>query len=106
MLPALAVKVAVCAVETGITLAENCTLVELAWIRATEVTLTAGLLLEIDTLKPAEGAGPLMVAVHRSVAVPLSEALVQERPLSCAPPVPMSAITAALLDEELLVIVN
>jgi hypothetical protein len=105
-MPALAVRLTVCAVETGDTLAVNCALVVFAWISAAVDTVTAALLLDKTTLKPAAGAGPLIVTVQRSVPVPPIDALLQEMPLSCGAPVPVSAITAVLLLEELLETVN
>jgi hypothetical protein len=48
----------------------------------------------------------LIVTVQTSVPAPLIDALPQERPLSCGIPVPLSATTAVLLVEELLVTVN
>ena len=104
--PALAVRVTVCAVGTGVTLAVNWAVVAFASTSATAATVTAGLLLDSATLKPPTGAGPLIVTVQRSVAVPLIDALLQVMPLSCGPPVPLRATTAELSVEELLVTVN
>jgi hypothetical protein len=104
--PALAVRPTVCAVETGDTLAVNCALVAFAWTSAAGDTVTAALLLDRPTLKPAAGAGPLIVTVQRSVPVPPIDALLQKMPFSCGAPVPLRAITAELLIDELLVTVN
>jgi hypothetical protein len=105
-MPSLAVSIAVCADETGVALAVNCAVVAFAWTSAAGDTVTAALLLDSATRYPAAGAGPLMVTVHMSVAVPPNDALVQESPLSCGDPVPLRAITAVLFVEELLVMVN
>jgi hypothetical protein len=81
--PALAVNVAVCAADTGVAYAMNCTLVRFSLINPAGDTVTAALLLDRATRRPAAGAGPLMVAVQRSVAVPPIEALVQDKLLNC-----------------------
>jgi hypothetical protein len=101
--PTLAVRVAVCATDTGVAYAMNCTLVIFALTNPAGDTVTAALLLDKATRKPAAGAGPLMVAVQRFVAVPPIDALVQEIPVSTGKPVPLSATTAALFVVELLV---
>jgi hypothetical protein len=104
--PALAVSETACAVVTGETFAVNCALVVLAWISAAGDTVTAALLLVSTTRKPAASAGALIVTVHRSVPVPPIDALLQEMPVSCGSPVPLRAIVAVALTEELLVTVN
>jgi hypothetical protein len=104
--PALAVSVAVCALATGVAYALNWTLDRFALINPAGDTVTAALLLDKATLRPAAGAGPLMVAVQRSVAVPPSDALAQDRPVSTGKPVPLSETTAVLFVVELLVRVN
>jgi hypothetical protein len=99
--PALAVSVTACAIETGEKLAVNWALVSLAWINAAGDTVTAALLLDRPTLNPAAGAGSLMVTVQRSVPVPPIDALTHEIPLSCgaggesAAPVPLRLIRVA-----------
>jgi hypothetical protein len=104
--PTLAVRVAVCATDTGVAYAMNCTLVRFALTNPAGDTVTAALLLDKATRKPAAGAGPLMVAVQRSVAVPPIDGLVQEIPVSTGKPVPISATTAVLFVMELLVTLN
>jgi hypothetical protein len=84
----------------------NCTLVMFALTNPAGDTVTAALLLDKATRRPAAGAGPLMVAVQRSVAVPTTDGLVQEIPVSTGKPVPPSATTAVLFVVELLVTVN
>jgi hypothetical protein len=105
-LPALAVSVTACAVETGDTYAVNCALVVFACTSAAGDIVTTALLLDRTTLKPSGGAGPLMVTVQLFVPAPTMDALMQEMPLSCGAPVPLRATTAVLLMEELLVTVN
>ena len=70
-LPALAVRIAVCAVETADTLGVNWAAVAFAATRDAVGTGTAALLLDKPTLKPPAGAGPLMVTVQRSVPAPV-----------------------------------
>jgi hypothetical protein len=104
--PALAVRLAVCAVETGDTLAVNWAVVAFAAMKDADGTITAALLLDRVTLKPPASAGPLIVTVQRSVPVPPIDALLQERLVSLGAPVPLRGITAVLLTEELLVTVS
>ena len=106
MAPALAVRITVCTAETGDTLAGNWAVVAFAATREADGTITAALLLDKPTLKPPAGAGPLIVTVQRSEPVPPIDALPQEIPVSRGAPVPLRAITALLLMEELLVTVN
>ena len=101
--PTLAVSVADCATDTGVAYAMNCTLVMFALTNPAGDTVTAALLLDKATRTPAAGAGPLMVAVQRSVAVPPSEAFAQDRPVSTGKPVPLSETTAVPLVVALLV---
>jgi len=104
--PAFAVRIAVWAVVTGVTFAVNCTLVVFACTRAAVDAVTAALLLVKATLRPAAGAGPLKVKVHRSVPVPPIDALAQVKPVRTGSPEPLSGIVAVLLVEELLETVN
>jgi hypothetical protein len=104
--PAVAVTTAVCAVETADTFSVNCTLEVFACTIAAVVVTTAALLLDMATLKPAAGAGPLKVNVHWSVPAPLIDALAQVKPVSTGSPVPLSGIVAVPLVEELLSTVN
>jgi hypothetical protein len=104
--PAVAVTTAVCAVETADTFSVNCTLEVFACTIAAVVVTTAALLLEMATLKPAAGAGPLKVSVHWSVPAPLIDALAQVKPVSTGSPVPLSGIFAVPLVDEVLETVN
>jgi hypothetical protein len=105
-LPAVAVRIAVCAVETGVTFTVNWALLVPVCTSAAGPVVTAGLLLDRTTLKPGASAGPLSVSVQRSVPVPPIDALAQVKSISCGPPLPLSATTVVLFAEELLVIVN
>ena len=104
--PALAVRLAACAVETGNTFAVNWALVAFVGTSAAGDIVTAALLLDRATLKPGASAGPLIVTMQRSAPEPVIDALLQEMPVSFGSPVPLRAITAVLLMEELLVMVN
>ena len=105
-LPAVAVRIAVCAVETGVTFTVNWALLVPVCTSAAGPVVTAGLLLDRTTLKPGASAGPLSVSVQRSVPVPPIDALAQVKPINCGSPVPLRATNVVLLAEELLVIVN
>jgi hypothetical protein len=106
--PALAVRLAVCTVETADTLAVNWAVVAFAATRDADGTVTATLLLDKATLKPPVGAAPLIVTVQRSVPVPPIDALAQEILVSCgvvtaaAAPVPLRLITVAVVEALLL----
>src|SRR6202021_3622234 len=63
--PALAVNVAVCAADTGVAYAVNCTLVRFSLINPAGDTVTAAFLLDRATRRPAAGAGRLVVALER-----------------------------------------
>src|SRR5271168_3386342 len=104
-LPAVAVRVAVCAVDTGVTFAVNWALVLFVCTSAAGDIVTAGLLLESATLKPGADADALIVTVHRSVPVPPIDALTQESPVSCgvvvsssAAPVPLRFTNVGLVE--------
>jgi hypothetical protein len=66
-LPAVAVRVAVCAVVTAATVAEKPTLADPAPTRIEDGTETDELLLARVTLSPPVGAAALKVTVHASV---------------------------------------
>ena len=106
VVPALAVKLAVCAVGTPDTFNVNWPEVAFAATITAGGAITAALLLDRPTLKPPVGAGWPIVTVQTSVPVPVMDALLQEKPVSCGIPVPFRATTAGLLVEELLVTVN
>jgi hypothetical protein len=93
-LPAVAVRVTVCAVETGVTFAVNWAVVLLVCTSAAGDIVTAALLFDRATLKPGETAGALIVTVHRSVPVPPIDALAQVMPVSCGAAVCASATPA------------
>jgi hypothetical protein len=107
--PALAVSVTACAVVTDDTVAVKPALVALAGTSTVAGTVTAALLLANDTLTPPVPAGPLSVTVHASVPAPVIDAFVQDNPLkvpAAAVPVPVRAMTAVPLVEEVLWIVS
>jgi hypothetical protein len=76
-LPAVAVRVAVCAVVTGALVAEKSTLVALAGTVTVAGRATAALLLERLTLSPPLPAAALRFTVQELVPAPVIEALVQ-----------------------------
>ena len=105
-LPALAVRVAVCAVLTEETVAVKVAVVAPA-ATVTEVgTVTAELLLARLTAKPPVGAAAFRVTVQLSVPDPVNEPLVQLSPLSTGTPVPLRVTTVEVPPEELLVRVS
>ena len=107
--PAVAVRVAVCAVVTEATATEKATPVELAGTLTVAGRVTAASLLERLTLSPPLPAAVLRVTVQASVPAPVIEPLVQERALSVpgtTVPVPLRLITAVGLVVELLVRVS
>ena len=81
-LPAEAVRVAVCAVETAAALAEKLALVAPEATVTEAGTVTDELLLARLTLKPELGAGLVSRTVQASVAAPVAEAALQLTPLS------------------------
>jgi hypothetical protein len=104
--PAVAVRVAVCAVVTEAIAAEKATPVELAGTVTVAGRVTAASLLERLTLSPPLPAAVVRVTVQASVPAPVIEPLVQERALSvpgAAAPVPLRLIIADGFVEELLV---
>jgi len=101
-LPALAVSVAVWAVLTAETVAENAALVAPAAIVTAAGTDTAELLEERLTVNPPSGAAPFRLTVQLSVPEPVIEELEQESELSVAMPVPLRAMVAVPPDEALL----
>ena len=98
----VAVSVAVCAVVTAVAVTVNATLDDPAATVAEAGTVTA-LLLLVRLTGVALAAAPVSVIVQASVAVPVSDALVQEKPSKPACPVPLSPIVTAVA---LLVIVT
>jgi hypothetical protein len=76
-LPAVAVRVAVCAVVTGEMVAEKATLVALAGTVTVAGRATAASLLERLTLSPPIPAAPFRFTVQELVPAPVIEALVQ-----------------------------
>jgi len=81
--PAVAVRLTACAVETTDPVAENVPVVAFAATITAGVVVTAALLLARPTLKPPAGAGLLIVTVQTSVPAPPIDVLLQEMPLSC-----------------------
>jgi hypothetical protein len=94
--PVAAARTAVCAVETGVALAVNCTLDVFACTIAAVVVVRDELLLEMPTLTPAAGAGPL------SVTVQVFDALLHVNPVTTgggsATPVPLRLTIVALVE--------
>jgi len=90
-----AVSVAVCAVVTAVAVAVKLALVAPLAIWTDGGTVTAALLLARFTLMPPEGALPLTLTVHVSVAAPVNELEVQFNPDTegriVIVPVPVSA---------------
>jgi hypothetical protein len=103
MPPAVAVRVAVCAVLTAETVAEKPTLAAPAATVTEDGTVTAVELLDRVTTWPPVGAAAFNVTVQLSVAAPVSEALAQVRLLGIACPVPLRAMVEVVPVEELLV---
>lgn len=101
--PALAVRVAVCAVDTAATVALNVALVAPAAIVTEVGTATAALLLARLTAKPPAGAAAFVVTVHASVADPVMDEFVHESAVSTGTPVPVSVTAVVVPVEELLV---
>jgi len=87
--PALAVSVAVCAVLTAVTVAENAALVAPAAIVTVAGTVAAELLLDRLATNPPLGAAPFRLTVQLSVPAPVIEELEQESELRVAMPVPL-----------------
>jgi hypothetical protein len=105
-LPALAVRVAVCAVLTEETVAVKVAVVAPA-ATVTEVgTVTAELLLARLTVKPPVGAAAFSVTVQLSVPAAVMELLAQLSALSTGTPVPLRLTAVEAPVEELLVMVS
>jgi len=97
MLPSLAVRVAVCVVPTAETVAVKPALVALAGTVTVAGTVTAALLLDKFTLRPALGAAAFSVTVQASVPVPVMDALLQDSDFSSPIPVPVRLPVSGLL---------
>lgn len=104
--PALAVRVAACAVATEDTVAVNEALVALAGTVTVAGNVTAALLLARLTLNPPLAAAAFSVTVQASVPDPVMDVLLQENAVSTGVPVPLRLIIAVALAEELLAMVN
>jgi hypothetical protein len=105
-LPALAVRVAVCAVLTDETVAVKLAVVEPAATVTEAGTVTVELLLARLTVKPPVAAAAFSVTVQLSVPDPVNEPLVQLSALSTGTPVPLRPTTVEVPPEELLVRVS
>jgi hypothetical protein len=105
-LPALAVRVAVCAVLTDETVAVKLAVVEPAATVTEAGTVTVELLLARLTAKPPVGAAAFSVTVQLSVPDPVNEPLVQLSALSIGTPVPLRPTAVEVPVEELLVKVS
>jgi hypothetical protein len=93
---ALAVSIAVCAVLTAVAVAVNPAL-DAPVATVTDAGTVTALLLLVRLTGVALAAAPVSVTVHASVAVPVSDALVQVTPLTAGCPVPLSAIVPPLV---------
>ena len=105
-LPALAVRVAVCAVLTDETVAVKLAVVEPAATVTEAGTVTVELLLARLTVNPPVAAAAFRVTVQLSVPDPVNEPLVQLSALSTATPVPLMLTAVEVPVEELLVRVS
>jgi hypothetical protein len=108
-LPALAVIVTACAVATEDTVAVNPALVAFAGTVTALGTVTAELLLDRFTSSPPLGAVAVSVTVHAPDPDPVMAPLAQYsllRAAGAAVPVPLRAMIALALIEELLAMVS
>ena len=105
-LPALAVRVADCAVPTDETVAVKLAVVEPTATVTEAGTVTVELLLARLTVNPPVAAAAFSVTVQLSVPAPVIEPLVQLSALSTATPVPLRPTTVEVPLEELLVRVS
>jgi len=105
-LPALAVRVAVCAVLTDETVAVNVALLAPAATVSVAGTVTALLLLARLTVNPPVAAAAFRVTVQLSVPAPVNDPLAQLNALSTGTPVPLRLTTVEVPLEELLVRVS
>jgi len=105
-LPALAVRVAVCAVLTEETVAVKVAVVDPAATVTEAGTLTFESLLARLTANPPVAAAAFSVTVQLSVPAPVIEPLVQLSPLSTGTPVPLRLTAVEVPPEELLVRVS
>ena len=105
-LPALAVRVAVCAVLTDETVAVNVALLAPAATVTVAGTVTALLLLARFTVNPPVAAAAFRATVQLSVPAPVNDPLVQLNALSTGTPVPLRLTTVEVPLEELLVMVS
>ena len=92
--------------ETEATVAEKLALVAPAATVTEAGTVTEELLLARLTVSPLLAAATLSDTVQASVPAPVMDAFEQESPVSKGRPVPLSAMVAALLVEELLAMVS
>ena len=105
-LPALAVRVAVCAVLTEETVAVKLAVVEPAATVTVAGTVTALLLLARLTLKPPVPAAAFRVTVQLSLPAAVMEPLAQLSALSMGVPVPLRLTAVEAPVEELLAMVS
>jgi len=105
-LPALAVRVAVCAVLTDETVAVNVALLAPAATVSVAGTVTALLLLARLTVNPPVAAAAFRVTVQLSVPAPVNDPLAQLNALSTGTPVPLRLTMVEVPLEELLVMVS
>ena len=105
-LPALAVRVAVCAVLTEETVAVKVALLAPAATVTVAGTATDELLLARLTAKPPVGAAAFRVTVQLSVPDPVNDPLVQLSALNIGTPMPLRLTMVEVPLEELLVMVS
>ena len=105
-LPALAVSVASCAVETAETAAEKLALVVPAATLTEAGTVTEAELLARLAANPPLGAAAFSVTLQASVPAPVIDELVQETELSTGTPVPERLMEFELPEDELLATVT
>ena len=105
-LPALAVRVAVCALATEVTLAVNPALIAPAGIVTEPGTVTVLLLLDRLTKNPPLAAAELRVTVQASVPAPVNEPVAQANALRTGTPIPLRPTMLDVPVEELLLSVS
>lgn len=104
--PALAVNVTVCALETAATVAVKPAVVAPAATVTEAGTVTAVLLLARPTASPPVAAAAFSVTVQLSVPAPLMDEFVQETAVSTGTPVPLKAMAVDAPVDELLASVS
>jgi hypothetical protein len=106
IVPAVAVKVTDCAVDTAAIEAEKLALDAPAAMVTEAGTVTEEELLARFTANPPLAAAAFSVTLQASVPAPVNDELVQEIALSTGTPVPLRAMVEVPFVDELLVIVS